>query len=255
MQLAILSDLHLVQTFDLLWHQQCFCCSTKVLYTSENCRSAKPGEMGDSQILGAGGELPRLINNSQTQSFSTYFFIIVCWFGKGAPGQKLMLFGGGGGRGLERFSPTPPHTSMYNLHTCTPRSDVCFKPNSWPNFSFPVTPQYTLATDAFQLGYTEDGHCKGEVDRSLPPPQRLGWEIPAEVSAPCLLKSSAFTDLLLAATSTSTMESDHIMLFYWQKCEKTISPNNVPINLSTLCHKGPFILIARKFPFARLQHV
>lgn len=50
----------------------------------------------------------------------------------------------------------------------------------------PVTPQYTLATDAFQLGYTEDGHCKGEVDRSLPPPQRLGWEIPAEVSAPGL---------------------------------------------------------------------
>ena len=41
--------------------------------------------------------------------------------------------------------------------------------------------QYTLATDAFQLGYTEDGHCKGEVDRSLPHPQRLLWDIPSEV--------------------------------------------------------------------------
>uniref|UniRef100_A0A8C7XRK1 Carnitine palmitoyltransferase 1A2b n=1 Tax=Oryzias sinensis TaxID=183150 RepID=A0A8C7XRK1_9TELE len=41
--------------------------------------------------------------------------------------------------------------------------------------------EYTLATDAFQLGYTEDGHCKGEVERSLPPPHRLSWEIPSEV--------------------------------------------------------------------------
>ncbi|GAA6215408.1 carnitine O-palmitoyltransferase 1, liver isoform-like [Lates japonicus] len=43
--------------------------------------------------------------------------------------------------------------------------------------------EYTLATDAFQLGYTEDGHCKGEVDRSLPHPQRLLWDIPSEVQA------------------------------------------------------------------------
>uniref|UniRef100_A0AAQ5WZF3 carnitine O-palmitoyltransferase n=1 Tax=Amphiprion ocellaris TaxID=80972 RepID=A0AAQ5WZF3_AMPOC len=43
--------------------------------------------------------------------------------------------------------------------------------------------EYTLATDAFHLGYTEDGHCKGEVDRSLPHPQRLVWDIPSEVQA------------------------------------------------------------------------
>uniref|UniRef100_A0A8C8HW78 carnitine O-palmitoyltransferase n=1 Tax=Oncorhynchus tshawytscha TaxID=74940 RepID=A0A8C8HW78_ONCTS len=42
--------------------------------------------------------------------------------------------------------------------------------------------EFTLATDAFQLGYTEDGHCKGEVERSLPPPQRLTWDIPEQVS-------------------------------------------------------------------------
>ncbi|XP_045066684.1 carnitine O-palmitoyltransferase 1, liver isoform-like isoform X1 [Coregonus clupeaformis] len=41
--------------------------------------------------------------------------------------------------------------------------------------------EFTLATDAFQLGYTEDGHCKGEVELSLPPPQRLTWDIPVEV--------------------------------------------------------------------------
>ncbi|XP_049925287.1 carnitine O-palmitoyltransferase 1, liver isoform [Epinephelus moara] len=43
--------------------------------------------------------------------------------------------------------------------------------------------EFTLATDAFQLGYTEDGHCKGDVDRSLPHPQRLAWDIPTEVQA------------------------------------------------------------------------
>ncbi|KAG7278747.1 hypothetical protein CRUP_008359 [Coryphaenoides rupestris] len=40
--------------------------------------------------------------------------------------------------------------------------------------------EYTLATDAFQLGYTADGHCKGEVDPTLPHPQRLVWDIPSE---------------------------------------------------------------------------
>ncbi|KAF6734808.1 Carnitine O-palmitoyltransferase 1, liver isoform [Oryzias melastigma] len=40
--------------------------------------------------------------------------------------------------------------------------------------------EYVLATDSFQLGYNEEGHCKGEVDSSLPRPQRLNWEISPE---------------------------------------------------------------------------
>uniref|UniRef100_A0A667XSP8 Carnitine palmitoyltransferase 1C n=1 Tax=Myripristis murdjan TaxID=586833 RepID=A0A667XSP8_9TELE len=40
--------------------------------------------------------------------------------------------------------------------------------------------EYALATDSFQLGYNEEGHCKGEVDSSLPRPQKLNWEIPSE---------------------------------------------------------------------------
>ncbi|XP_037547327.1 carnitine O-palmitoyltransferase 1, liver isoform isoform X2 [Nematolebias whitei] len=40
--------------------------------------------------------------------------------------------------------------------------------------------EYMLATDSFQLGYTEEGHCKGEVDSSLPHPQKLNWEIVPE---------------------------------------------------------------------------
>ncbi|XP_013863731.1 carnitine O-palmitoyltransferase 1, liver isoform isoform X2 [Austrofundulus limnaeus] len=40
--------------------------------------------------------------------------------------------------------------------------------------------EYMLATDSFQLGYTEEGHCKGEVDSSLPHPQKLNWDIVPE---------------------------------------------------------------------------
>ncbi|KAM8836472.1 carnitine O-palmitoyltransferase 1, liver isoform 2-T3 [Spinachia spinachia] len=40
--------------------------------------------------------------------------------------------------------------------------------------------QYVLSTDCFQLGYNAEGHCKGQVDSSLPGPQKLNWEIPPE---------------------------------------------------------------------------
>uniref|UniRef100_A0A6Q2Z7E0 carnitine O-palmitoyltransferase n=1 Tax=Esox lucius TaxID=8010 RepID=A0A6Q2Z7E0_ESOLU len=54
--------------------------------------------------------------------------------------------------------------------------------------------EYTLATDAFQLGYTEDGHCKGEVERCLSPPQRLSWEIPKEQVSVSLSVAQALAD-------------------------------------------------------------
>nr|XP_055029635.1 carnitine O-palmitoyltransferase 1, muscle isoform isoform X2 [Misgurnus anguillicaudatus] len=38
--------------------------------------------------------------------------------------------------------------------------------------------EYVLATDCFQLGYTEEGHCKGDVNKGLAPPTRLQWDIP-----------------------------------------------------------------------------
>uniref|UniRef100_UPI00398EA013 carnitine O-palmitoyltransferase 1, liver isoform-like isoform X2 n=1 Tax=Pristiophorus japonicus TaxID=55135 RepID=UPI00398EA013 len=40
--------------------------------------------------------------------------------------------------------------------------------------------EYALATDSFQLGYKEDGNCKGEPDTSVLLPQRLKWDIPNE---------------------------------------------------------------------------
>ncbi|KAJ3608003.1 hypothetical protein NHX12_025054 [Muraenolepis orangiensis] len=43
--------------------------------------------------------------------------------------------------------------------------------------------EYVLATDSFQLGYNSEGHCKGEVDSSLPRPHRLTWDLPPEFQA------------------------------------------------------------------------
>ncbi|XP_036408248.1 carnitine O-palmitoyltransferase 1, liver isoform-like [Megalops cyprinoides] len=40
--------------------------------------------------------------------------------------------------------------------------------------------EYVLATDAFQLGYDGEGHCKGDIDSTLPRPQKLTWDIPPE---------------------------------------------------------------------------
>ncbi|XP_023681837.1 carnitine O-palmitoyltransferase 1, liver isoform-like isoform X1 [Paramormyrops kingsleyae] len=40
--------------------------------------------------------------------------------------------------------------------------------------------EYVLATDSFHLGYNEEGHCKGDIDPTLPHPQRLSWDISPE---------------------------------------------------------------------------
>eukprot|EP00064_Thunnus_orientalis_P007399 superscaffoldBa00000819_g7419 len=41
--------------------------------------------------------------------------------------------------------------------------------------------EHVLSMDPFKLGYTEDGHCCGEPHPNLPGPQRLQWDITAEV--------------------------------------------------------------------------
>uniref|UniRef100_A0A8C1MKJ9 Carnitine O-palmitoyltransferase 1, muscle isoform n=1 Tax=Cyprinus carpio TaxID=7962 RepID=A0A8C1MKJ9_CYPCA len=41
--------------------------------------------------------------------------------------------------------------------------------------------EYVLATDCFQLGYTAEGHCKGDINKSLASPTKLQWDIPKEI--------------------------------------------------------------------------
>ncbi|TSL82537.1 Carnitine O-palmitoyltransferase 1, liver isoform [Bagarius yarrelli] len=40
--------------------------------------------------------------------------------------------------------------------------------------------EYVLTMDSFQMGYNQEGHCKGDVNLSLPHPQRLSWNIPSQ---------------------------------------------------------------------------
>nr|KAF6464642.1 carnitine palmitoyltransferase 1A [Rousettus aegyptiacus] len=40
--------------------------------------------------------------------------------------------------------------------------------------------EYVMATDSFQLGYLEDGHCKGDTNPNIPYPTRLQWDLPEE---------------------------------------------------------------------------
>uniref|UniRef100_A0A673MN78 carnitine O-palmitoyltransferase n=1 Tax=Sinocyclocheilus rhinocerous TaxID=307959 RepID=A0A673MN78_9TELE len=43
--------------------------------------------------------------------------------------------------------------------------------------------EHVLSSDPVRLGYTEDGHCKGNPHPNLPGPQRLQWDIPEEGQA------------------------------------------------------------------------
>uniref|UniRef100_A0A8C1ZVH7 carnitine O-palmitoyltransferase n=1 Tax=Cyprinus carpio TaxID=7962 RepID=A0A8C1ZVH7_CYPCA len=43
--------------------------------------------------------------------------------------------------------------------------------------------EHVLSSDPVRLGYTEDGHCKGNSHPNLPGPQRLQWDIPEECQA------------------------------------------------------------------------
>ncbi|XP_069621599.1 carnitine O-palmitoyltransferase 1, muscle isoform [Ranitomeya imitator] len=56
--------------------------------------------------------------------------------------------------------------------------------------------EFMLATDCFELGYTEDGNCRGDSGLSLPPPYRLHWEIPPMCRD--VIESSYFTAKALA---------------------------------------------------------
>uniref|UniRef100_A0A2K6JRR4 carnitine O-palmitoyltransferase n=1 Tax=Rhinopithecus bieti TaxID=61621 RepID=A0A2K6JRR4_RHIBE len=56
--------------------------------------------------------------------------------------------------------------------------------------------EYVMATDSRQLGYAEDGHCKGDTNPNIPYPTRLQWDIPEECQE--VIETSLNTANLLA---------------------------------------------------------
>uniref|UniRef100_A0A8K9WMB0 carnitine O-palmitoyltransferase n=1 Tax=Oncorhynchus mykiss TaxID=8022 RepID=A0A8K9WMB0_ONCMY len=55
--------------------------------------------------------------------------------------------------------------------------------------------EHVLSMDPVKLGYTEEGHCKGNPHPSLPGPQRLQWNIPCQTAiASSLTVAKALAD-------------------------------------------------------------
>ncbi|XP_040826747.1 carnitine O-palmitoyltransferase 1, liver isoform [Ochotona curzoniae] len=57
--------------------------------------------------------------------------------------------------------------------------------------------EYIVAVDFFQLGYADDGHCKGDPNPSIPYPTRLQWDIPEECQE--VIEASLSSATLLAS--------------------------------------------------------
>uniref|UniRef100_A0A8K9X4W4 carnitine O-palmitoyltransferase n=1 Tax=Oncorhynchus mykiss TaxID=8022 RepID=A0A8K9X4W4_ONCMY len=66
--------------------------------------------------------------------------------------------------------------------------------------------EHVLSMDPVKLGYTEEGHCKGNPHPSLPGPQRLQWNIPAECQ-------TAIASSLTVAKALADDVDSHIIPF------------------------------------------
>ncbi|XP_071506916.1 carnitine O-palmitoyltransferase 1, liver isoform-like [Diadema antillarum] len=92
---------------------------------------------------------------------------------------------------LDRYA-----ASLLHGNVCDRWFDKCFNLIIFKNGHMGVNAEHSLADapiyshafedaiveDMLVMGYTPDGHTKGESSRVLKPPQRLEWEIPSELS-------------------------------------------------------------------------
>uniref|UniRef100_A0A5F9CQA7 carnitine O-palmitoyltransferase n=1 Tax=Oryctolagus cuniculus TaxID=9986 RepID=A0A5F9CQA7_RABIT len=67
--------------------------------------------------------------------------------------------------------------------------------------------EYVMATDCFQLGYAEDGHCKGDTNPGIAYPTRLQWDIPEEDMGKFCLTYEASMTRLFREGRTETVRS------------------------------------------------
>uniref|UniRef100_A0A8C3JPY7 carnitine O-palmitoyltransferase n=1 Tax=Calidris pygmaea TaxID=425635 RepID=A0A8C3JPY7_9CHAR len=64
-----------------------------------------------------------------------------------------------------------------------------------------------MATDYLELGYSEDGHCKGDTNQNIPIPTKLQWEIPEEDMGKFCLTYEASMTRLFREGRTETVRS------------------------------------------------
>ncbi|XP_051537962.1 carnitine O-palmitoyltransferase 1, liver isoform-like isoform X2 [Myxocyprinus asiaticus] len=102
--------------------------------------------------------------------------------------------------------------------------------------------EYVMTTDCFQLGYNEEGHCKGEVDSSLPKPQRLTWDIPAQCQK-CVEQSLAVAQALADDIDFHVFPLEDFGKGAIKKCK--ISPDafiQIALQLAYYRNRGTFSL-------------
>uniref|UniRef100_A0A8C2B2D1 carnitine O-palmitoyltransferase n=1 Tax=Cyprinus carpio TaxID=7962 RepID=A0A8C2B2D1_CYPCA len=102
--------------------------------------------------------------------------------------------------------------------------------------------EQVLSMDPVKLGYTADGHCKGEPHHNLPGPQRLQWNIPPECQ-------TMIANSLSVAVALADDVDSHIIPFsdfgkgLIKKCK--ISPDafiQLALQLAHYRDKGKFCL-------------
>lgn len=99
-----------------------------------------------------------------------------------------------------------------------------------------------LATDQFQLGYTEEGNCKGEPNSKIPSPQRLQWEL----NEPCqkvIMQSLSVAQQLADDVDFHSFPFDNFGKGLIKKCR--ISPDafvQMALQLAHYRDKGTFCL-------------
>lgn len=135
-------------------------------------------------------------------------FVVVClwkrWFDKSF---SVVFYKNGksGLNGEHSWGDAPVLSHLWEVRTHKKKMGSGCSYLSWKAdiHVFLVSIQYTLATECFQLGYNAEGHCKGEVDTSLPKPQKLNWEIPSEVSFYALTSETTEIRMLIIKNITS----------------------------------------------------
>ncbi|XP_064169137.1 carnitine O-palmitoyltransferase 1, liver isoform isoform X1 [Anguilla rostrata] len=102
--------------------------------------------------------------------------------------------------------------------------------------------EHMLSMDPVKLGYTEAGHCKGEMHPSLPGPQRLQWDIPAECQS-CIESSLKVAKALADDVDSHIIPFDSFGKGLIKKCR--ISPDafiQIALQLAHFRDKGKFCL-------------
>ncbi|XP_041110577.1 carnitine O-palmitoyltransferase 1, liver isoform-like isoform X2 [Polyodon spathula] len=67
--------------------------------------------------------------------------------------------------------------------------------------------EFVLSTDHFLLGYTEEGHSKGDMNKMISPPSKLQWDIPQEDKGEFCLTYEASMTRLFREGRTETVRS------------------------------------------------